>query len=120
LESILLNSPENIKNLVIHALEDLKAQEIIALDVKDLTSVTDFMIICHGTSSRHLKAISDNVVEMAKASDVKPLGVEGEQSGEWVLVDLGDAIVHIMLKPIREFYQLERLWAPENRMGHNT
>ena len=101
---------ENLRQLVITALEDLKGEDIVELDVKDKTSVTDLMILVSGTSSRHVKSIADNVVSEAKDAGVKPLGVEGEAQAEWVLVDLGDIVVHVMQPHIREFYDLEKLW----------
>jgi ribosome-associated protein len=101
---------EELKQLVIKAIEDLKGENIVELDVSGKTSVTDLMIIVSGTSSRHVKSIADNVVEEAKKAGVRPLGVEGETQAEWVLVDLGDIVVHVMQPHVREFYDLERLW----------
>jgi len=102
---------EQLKTEIITALEDLKAVNLVELDVGALTDVTDIMIFASGTSSRHVKSLADNVVVELKKKDVKPLGVEGQQVGEWVLVDYGDAVVHIMLPDTREFYDLERLWS---------
>lgn len=104
---------EQLKALVIDALEDLKAKDIICLDVGKVTSITDVMIIASATSGRQLKALADHVVEKAKEKHCQPLGVEGERDGEWALVDLGDVVVHIMLPEIRDFYNLEKLWAPD-------
>ncbi|PJK07929.1 ribosome silencing factor [Lysobacteraceae bacterium NML95-0200] len=92
------------------AVENLKAQDVVALDVRGKSSVCDHMVICSGTSTRHVKAIADEVVRFAKQLNYQPLGVEGEQEAEWVLVDLGDVLVHVMLPRVREFYALERLW----------
>lgn len=92
------------------ALEHLKAQDIIELDVRDKTSVTDWMVIASGTSTRHVSAIAEEVLRRARDINTPPIGVEGEREGEWVLVDLGDAIVHIMLPRMRDLYMLERLW----------
>lgn len=92
------------------AVENLKAQDVMVLDVRGKSSVCDHMVICSGTSTRHVKAIADEVVRFAKQLDYQPLGVEGEQEAEWVLVDLGDVVVHVMLPRVREFYALERLW----------
>lgn len=96
---------------VIAALEDLKAKDIREIDVRGRTSVTDLIILASGTSSRHVKSIADEVVRQLKGVGAPPLGVEGEREGEWVLVDLGDVIVHVMLPRVREFYGLERLWS---------
>jgi ribosome-associated protein len=98
------------KQLVIDALEDLKAINVVTLDVAGLTDVMDFLIIASGTSSRHVKSLADNVCMQAKKREVRPLGVEGEDAGEWVLVDFGDVVVHVMLPATRDFYDLERLW----------
>jgi len=101
---------EQLKQWVITALEDLKAQDIQILDVRGMTSITDLMIVASGTSDRHIKALADNVVEAVKKHDVQPIGVEGESSREWVLVDLGDIILHVMHPQTRAFYNLEKLW----------
>lgn len=100
-----------LKTLVIDALEDLKAQDIAVLDVSRLTSVTDLMVVASGTSSRHVAALADNVVQAAKEQGIPPLGVEGENGADWVLVDLGNLVVHVMLPETRQLYDLERLWA---------
>ena len=92
------------------AVEELKARDIVEIDVRGKSSVTDYMVIASGTSTRHVKSIADEVVKFAKKLDVMPLGVEGEREAEWVLVDLGDVVVHVMLPRVREFYALERLW----------
>ena len=92
------------------AVEDLKAKDTVEIDVRGKTSVTDYLVIASGTSTRHVKSIADEVVKSAKKLDVQPLGVEGEREAEWVLVDLGDVVVHVMLPRVREFYALERLW----------
>lgn len=92
------------------AVEELKARDIVEIDVRGKSSVCDYMVIASGTSSRHVKSIADEVVKFAKKLDVQPLGVEGEREAEWVLVDLGDVVVHVMLPRVREFYALERLW----------
>ena len=96
--------------LAVNALEDLKGQDILVLDVMPLTTVTDTMIICTGTSNRHVKALAQNVAEDAKHAGYQPLGIEGTDQGEWVLVDLGGVVVHVMQAQARVFYQLEKLW----------
>ena len=95
---------------VITAIEDLKARETREIDVRGKTSVTDLIVITSGTSTRHVKSIADEVVRAAKKAGLPPIGVEGEREAEWVLVDLGDIVVHVMLPRTREFYGLERLW----------
>ena len=92
------------------AVDNLKAKDVAQIDVRGKSSVTDYMVIASGTSTRHVKSIADEVVRFAKNLDVMPLGVEGEREAEWVLVDLGDVVVHVMLPRVREFYALERLW----------
>lgn len=99
-----------LRDLVIDALDDLKAVDLKVLDVHDRTSFTDVMVIASGNSDRHVKSLSDNVVQKAKAAGEQPLGVEGQEAGEWVLVDLGNVIVHVMQPRVRDFYQLEKLW----------
>jgi len=89
---------------------DIKAQDMVEIDVQGKTSVCDYMVIASGTSTRHVKSIADEIVHQAKQLGCQPLGVEGEREAEWVLVDLGDVIAHIMLPRVREFYALERLW----------
>jgi ribosome-associated protein len=104
-----------LRKSVIDALEDLKAKDIREIDVRGKTSIADLLVIASGTSARYVKSIADEVVRFAKKAGVMPLGVEGEQEAEWVLVDLGDVIVHVMLPRIREFYGLERLWSVSDR-----
>lgn len=109
-----------LKQLVITAIEDLKGENILQLDVSDKTSVTDIMVIVTGTSNRHVKSIANNVVMDAKKAGHQPLGVEGEQQAEWVLVDLGDVVVHVMQPHIREFYGLEKLWSFDETQNEET
>lgn len=97
--------------LLVSALEDAKARAITTLNVRELTSVADTMIIANGTSSQHIRAISEHLVEAAKHSGHEPLGVEGKDVSDWVLVDLGEILVHLMSPTAREFYDLERLWS---------
>ena len=99
-----------LTELVLAALEDMKAQNVKVLDVRKLTDVADTMIVASGTSDRHVRSIAGRLVEKMKQSGHQPYGVEGDRDGEWVLVDLQDVIVHIMLPRIREFYGLEKLW----------
>lgn len=101
---------EQLKRLAIDALEDVKAKDIRVLDVRGISSITDFMVIASGTSTRQVRAIANNVAEKAKEQGCRPLGVEGEQVGEWALVDLADVVVHVMLPEVRDFYNLEKLW----------
>lgn len=106
-------TPLELKALAQTALEDLKGIEIIAIDVADRTTVTDWMIVAGGTSQRHVKSLANAVSDTCKENGVRPLGTEGEQEGDWVLVDLGDVIVHVMTSESRDFYALEKLWTME-------
>lgn len=103
--------PAELLTIVSQALEDIKAIDTVVLDVSTMTSLTDYMIITSGRSTRHVKSIGDHVFEAVKKHGVKPLGMEGEDTGEWVLVDLGDIIVHVMQPEVRQYYQLEKLWS---------
>ena len=116
-------SAEALLKTVHAAVEELKAKDVVEIDVRGKSSVCDFMVIASGTSTRHVKSIADEVVRFAKKLDVMPLGVEGEREAELVLVDLGDVVVHAMLPRVREFYALERLWTvgdqpPESDAGN--
>lgn len=102
-----------LEKIIIKALEDLKAKEVVMLDVSDMTEMTDKMIFATGTSSRHVKSLADNVVVEAKKAGFQPIGVEGQNTGDWVLVDLCDVLVHIMLPETRNLYALEKLWSGE-------
>lgn len=97
-------------DVALAALEEMKAQDVNRLDVRHLTSVTDTMIIASGRSDRHVRAVADAVILRAKQAGHPPIGVEGQEAGEWVLVDLGDVVVHVMLPRVRDFYKLESLW----------
>ena len=108
--------PEGADLLAIaqQALEDLKAVDTVVLDVRELSSVMDWLIVTSGTSSRHIKSLAENVIMKAKEQGLRPLGVEGERVGEWVLVDFGDVVVHVMQPAARSFYDLERLWSVQS------
>ena len=101
---------------VVHeALEDVKAKDILQLDVSSISNVADAIVIASGTSTRHVKALADNVADEARKAGFRPIGVEGERDAEWILIDLGFVVVHVMLPTARKFYDLESLWrAPES------
>ncbi len=101
---------EQLCDLVVDALEDVKATDIVKLDVRELTTVTDYMIVASGTSNRHVKALANAVADKAREAGHRPAGIEGEDGSEWVLLDLQDTLVHVMLPRVREFYNLEKLW----------
>jgi ribosome-associated protein len=105
-----LPAPADLLKLATAALEEIKAKDLVEIDVRGKTSVCDYMLIASGTSTRHVKSLADEVVKASKQAGYQPLGVEGEREAEWVLVDLGDVVVHVMLPRVREFYALERLW----------
>jgi ribosome-associated protein len=100
----------SLKTVVIDALADMKALEVKVLDVRGLTDVADFMVIASGTSDRHVRSVAQRVVERTKEAGFRPHGVEGQQDADWVLIDLSEMIVHVMLPRVREFYGLEKLW----------
>jgi ribosome-associated protein len=100
----------SLKAVVINALDDMKALEIKVLDVRGLTDVADTMVIASGTSDRHVRSVAQKLVEKTKAAGFRPHGVEGQQDSDWVLIDLNEMIVHVMLPRVREFYGLEKLW----------
>jgi ribosome-associated protein len=102
--------PDALTDLVLDALDDLKAVDPVVIDVKALSSVMDFLVIASGTSTRHVKSLADNVIMRAKSHESRPLGIEGQAVGDWVLVDFGDVVVHVMQPAARSFYDLERLW----------
>ena len=113
---------EQLQQLVIEKLDDMKAQDIKVIDVRGKSSITDLMIIATGNSTRHVKSLAQTVELAAKEAGVKPLGMEGEQQGDWVLLDLNDVILHVMLANVRDFYNLEKLWEagqslPQARVG---
>ena len=105
-----LKSAKEISAFALTVLDDLKAESVLRLDVRHLTSLLDVMIVASGRSDRHVRALADALIERAAQAGIPLLGVEGKRSGEWVLVDLADVVVHVMLPRIREFYALEKLW----------
>jgi ribosome-associated protein len=111
---------ESLQKTVLDALDDMKARDVVVIDVRGLTSIADSMVIASGTSDRHVRSLAESVVEKCKESGHRPLGVEGLKDGEWVLVDLQDIVVHVMLPRVRDFYNLEKLWAPPARPGRVT
>jgi ribosome-associated protein len=106
-------TPVELKTLAHQALDDMKGVDIKELDVSDKTTVTDWMIVVGGTSQRHVKSLANEVITRSKESGLRPLGTEGESEGDWILVDLGDVIVHVMTRETRDFYSLEKLWMME-------
>lgn len=110
-ETVASAQEDKLLSLVIDALEELKGVDIRVLDVSGLTSITDRMVVASGTSTRHVKSLADNVARKTREAGFRALGVEGEQAAEWVLVDLGDVVVHVMMPSIRDFYALEKLWS---------
>lgn len=111
---------EQLSQLVVDALEEVKGKDIVRLDVRDLTTVTDYMVVASGTSNRHVNALADAVAEKSKAAGQRPVGIEGESGSEWVLLDLGDTLVHVMLPRVREFYNLEKLWSLSPAKGRTA
>jgi ribosome-associated protein len=103
--------PDELRSLVLEALDELKGVDIVSLDVGDVSGFTDHMVIASGTSTRHVKSLADNVIKRCREAGVRPLGTEGETPGEWILVDLGDVVLHVMLPDTRAFYNIEKLWS---------
>ena len=104
---------QELNEIIHNALEDLKAKDIVSLDVSELTDVMDTLIIASGTSSRHVKSLASNAVQDAKDRGIPALGIEGLDGDEWVLADFGDTVLHVMLPATRDFYDLEKLWSME-------
>ena len=102
---------EQLKTFIKEKIEDLKGRDLIELDVTGKSTITDTLLICSGNSKRHVASIADNIVISAKQEGIQPLHVEGQDTGEWVLVDFGEIIVHVMQDDTRDFYQLEKLWS---------
>ncbi len=111
---------ETLKKLATQALENLKAKDIVLLDVQAVSCVTDFLLIASGTSTRQVAALAQNLVTELKSAGFQPLGVEGMESAEWVLVDCGDLVVHLMLPQTRAFYDLEKLWGDFASLSHQA
>ena len=102
--------PRQLLEFVIDKADDIKAVDIVTLDMLEKSSITDYMVVCSGNSKRHVQSIANNVAMEAKAENLEIIGIEGQREGEWVLVDLGDVVLHVMQQSTREFYQLEKLW----------
>ncbi|MCZ4059006.1 ribosome silencing factor [Pantoea sp. LMR881] len=100
-----------LQEFVIDKIDDLKGKDIVALDVQGKSSITDCMIICTGTSTRHVSSIADHVAQESRAAGLMPLGIEGKNTADWVIVDLGEVIVHVMQEESRQLYELEKLWS---------
>lgn len=113
---------DELREFAINALDEMKGIDIVSMDVRTLTTITDYMIICTGRSTRHVKALADTVAMKAKEKKVNTVRIEGDKESEWILVDLGDVVVHLMLATVRSFYSLEDLWEPikELREGKNS
>ena len=103
-------SAEQLKDLAVNALEDMKAIDLNVYHITNISDVTDYTVICSGRSNRHVKSLAETVSVKAKENGVKPLSLEGTESSEWVLVDLGEVVVHVMQQQTRDFYQIEELW----------
>ncbi|MCL2918071.1 ribosome silencing factor [Shewanella litorisediminis] len=101
---------EELKQFVVDKIEDLKARDLVVLDVSKHSNITDYMVICSGTSKTHVRAIAENLLSKAREANITILGSEGRDTSEWVLVDLGEVILHVMQEQTRDFYQLEKLW----------
>ncbi|WP_068547494.1 ribosome silencing factor [Thalassotalea crassostreae] len=104
---------EQLHEFVLTQLEDIKARDIVSIHVTERASFTDYMVICSGNSSRHVRSIAEHINTQVKAEGMTPIGIEGQDVGEWALIDLGDVIVHVMTDDVRDLYQLEKLWAEE-------
>lgn len=104
---------QELKETIAQVIDEMKGEDLVTLDVRDMTDIADYMVIASGTSDRHVRAVAGKVIDELRDRGVRPLGVEGQQTGDWVLLDYGDVIVHIMRKSTREFYELEKLWSQE-------
>ena len=110
--------PESVRDAAIDALEDIKAKDIVVLDVKKMTALFDYVVVASAESTRQARALVNHIQEKLKAIGAKVYGVEGEGAGEWVLVDLGDVIVHVMQPAVRAYYNLEQLWGGKGPVHH--
>lgn len=108
---------ETLVELVVDALDDLRAADVVTIDVHGKTSITDMLVIASGTSERHVRSLADRAADRAKEAGIRPLGIEGTEGGDWVLVDLAEVIVHVMSREKRDFYNLEKLWSMESSDG---
>ena len=104
---------QKLKNKIINSLEDIKAVNPIAIDVTKISSLTDFMVIASGTSNRHIASMSEHILEGLKETNISGIKIEGQGGDDWVLIDAGDVVIHLMSADAREFYDLESLWDPE-------
>lgn len=113
--------PEDVRDIALKALDEVKGIDIVSINVQDTTSITDYMVICTGRSTPHIKALAENVSTKAKENNIQFVRTEGEKGDEWILVDLGDVVIHVMLPATREFYSLEDLWEPVRELrDHNA
>lgn len=103
--------PEQLQHFVVDKADDMKAADIVIIDVREKSSLTDYMVLCTGNSKRHVSSIAEHVSDQARAANMIPLGIDGEKEGDWVVLDLGDVMLHIMQDEHRNIYQLEKLWA---------
>lgn len=101
---------EKLKDFVYQQLEEIKAKDITVMPLPEDSTIADYMMICSGTSSRHVKSIAILLIKALKEANLPPIGIEGEDASEWVLVDCGDVVVHVMQPTTRDYYQLEKLW----------
>ena len=110
---------QHLLGLIEGALDDMKAKEMVVIDVRGRSTVTDYMVVASGTSKRHVAAVAQEVLDKLKAQGMQPMGVEGQDVGDWVLVDVGSVIVHVMMPDARSFYDIERLWSVGGEQSSN-